>query len=124
MSNLVEHARRELELLGQFKEDPIFAQSIVAAVAAFDSYPGHSGSSAEIATEMLYDLLQLKNLTPLTDNPDEWEKQLIDPEAWQNRRNGAAFSQDGGKTFYLVTDPRNDDGSLPVYHSATGTLDI
>ena len=42
---LVEHAKRELELLGQTAEDPAYAASIVAAVAAFSSY-GHSGGSS------------------------------------------------------------------------------
>lgn len=105
MSNLVEHARRELELCGQTAEDPAYAQSIIAAVAAFASY-GHSGGSAEMAVEQLHRLLQFDNLTPLTDSPDEWEdrSEMSSVPMWQNTRNPAAISEDGGKTYYLVTD--------------------
>jgi hypothetical protein len=35
--NLVDHARRELDLCGQSAEDPAYAATIVAAVAAFAS---------------------------------------------------------------------------------------
>lgn len=119
MSSLVEHARTELELLGQFKEDPIFAQSIVAAVAAFDSYPGHSGASAEIAIEILYDLLRFKNLSSLTNNPDEWIE--VGPSMWQNRRNSAAFSKDGGGTYYVVNEPKDENGNLPIYIAETSS---
>jgi hypothetical protein len=38
LSNLVAHARRELELCGQIAEDPAYAASLIAAVAAFASY--------------------------------------------------------------------------------------
>ena len=53
-------------------------------------------------------LLQLKPLSPLTNNPEEWRKipeELLpigaDKNLWQNKRNPAAFSNDGGKTFYI-----------------------
>jgi hypothetical protein len=108
---LVEHARRELELLGQFAQDPAYAQSIVAAVAAFASY-GHSGGSAGCAVEQLTTLLQYRTLTPLTDDPDDWHHHGEDIAGvpgglWQNRRDPAVFSADGGKTYYFV------DGRLP-----------
>jgi hypothetical protein len=114
MSNLVDHARRELELCGQYKEDPLFAQSLVAAVAAFASYPGHSGSSAEIGIEMLSDLLRFKALSPLTNNPDEWFRHTPEmwdgkEHVWQSKRNGAMFSHDGGLTYYDV----NERGQEP-----------
>lgn len=117
MSNLVEHAQRELELIGQFEEDPRFAQSVVAAVAAFASYPGHSGSSAEIGAQMLHDLLNLKNLAPLTDDPTEWELVGTHPyNIWQNRRNGACFSKDGGTTYYDVNESKGKDG-FPIHQT-------
>ena len=122
MSNLIDHARNELELCGQFQEDPAFATSILAAVAAFNSYPGHSGGSAEAGIEMLSELLRFKNLSPLTNNPDEWIKHT--PEmwdgkhhVWQNRRNGEAFSTDGGATYSLMSDPKNSNDKLPVHRS-------
>ncbi len=118
--SLVDHARYELEAIGQFEEDPAFAQSLVAAVAVFASYR-HSGGSAGIAIQMLADLLRFTNLSPLTTNPDEW--QLIDSaisgteNLWQNRRNGACFSKDGGLTYYCLDDPKNEYGELPTHSS-------
>jgi hypothetical protein len=111
--SLVEHARRELELCGQVKEDPAYAQSIVAAVAAFASYDGHSGGSAGMAIHQLTTLLQYGNLSPLTDNPDEWHNvsEMSGHEMWQNRRNSEAFSTDGGKTYYLLSE-RDAAGSM------------
>lgn len=102
--SLVEHARRELIALGEFESDPAYAQSIVATVAAFASY-GHSGGSAGIAVEVLHDLLQFKNLTPLTDDPEEWEdrSEMSGYPLWQNKRNSSAFSTDVGRTYWLLS---------------------
>jgi hypothetical protein len=72
---LVDHARRELELLGEFESSPAYAQSIVAAVAAFATY-GHSGGSAAVGREHLTALLGYRALSPLTSNPDEWEDRI------------------------------------------------
>lgn len=103
MSNLVEHARRELELCGQTAEDPDYAESIVKAVEAFTSF-GHSGGSAMMAIEQLHTLLQFKNLAPLTDDPSDWldRTEMSGYPMWQNRRNSTAFSDDGGKTYWLL----------------------
>ncbi|MEV6897486.1 hypothetical protein [Amycolatopsis sp. NPDC051372] len=116
MSNLVEHARTELELLG---EDPVYSASLVATVAAFASF-GHSGGSAACAREQLHALLAFEPLTPLTDDPDEWcDVAEYGPGTplWQNRRNPAAFSNDACKHYWLTTDPKNDHDELPTYAS-------
>lgn len=106
---LVDHAKRELTLCGQYAEDPAYAQSLIAAVAAFASY-GHSGGSAGIGIYQLTTLLQFGNLSPLTNDPDEWHNVSAQSstEMWQNRRNSEAFSTDGGKTYYLLSE-RDDD---------------
>jgi hypothetical protein len=103
VSNLVEHARRELGLCGQTAESPEYAASIVAAVAAFASYR-HSGGSAMVAVEQLYTLLRFRTLSPLTSDPDEWvdRSAISSSPLWQNRRDSAAMSRDGGKTWYYV----------------------
>lgn len=100
-SPLVEHAKRELALLNPDEEDDGFKESIVKAIQGFVSY-GHSGGSASVAIEMINDLLQYKNLSPLTDDSREWAE--VGPSVWQNRRNSEAFSEDGGKTHYLLSD--------------------
>ncbi len=97
--SLVDHARRELQLCGQFDEDPSYAQSIVAAVAVFASH-GHSGGSAAAAVYQLTTLLSYGTLSPLTSAPEEWME--VGSDTWQSRRNPQAFSQDGGKTYYLL----------------------
>ena len=103
MSNLVNHAKRELELIG---EDEETIKGLLKVVRAFASM-GHSGGSAAVGAAQLARLLAFENLAPLTDNPAEW--MLHEPEVWslplwQNIRNSAAFSNDGGRTFWLVSD--------------------
>jgi hypothetical protein len=100
---LVEHARRELELCGQYAEDPEYSESIISAVEAFASY-GHSGGSASVAREQLHALLGFKTLSPLTSDPAEWidQSEISGTPLWQNRRDPAVFSTDGGKTWYSL----------------------
>jgi len=101
--SLVEHAIRELELSGQTAEDPAYSATLVAAIAAFASY-GHSGGSAGIAIQQLHQLLQQRALSPLTSDPEEWvdHGESSNSPLWQNKRDSAAFSKDGGKTWYYV----------------------
>lgn len=115
MSTLVEHARRELELCGQTAEDPGFAASLVAAVAAFASY-GHSGGSAGCAVEQLGVLLRFGALSPLTDDADEWLDRTAESGTpmWQSRRCPAAFSDDCGWTFWLLDDSDGLTGHPPL----------
>jgi hypothetical protein len=107
-SNLVRHAIRELELCGQATEDPEFAASLVEAVRAFASY-GHSGGSAMCGVEMLTQLLRFKTLSPITSNPDEWQDRSVESGTplWQNRRDPAMFSENGGETWYDLDSPKD-----------------
>lgn len=105
MSNLVDHARREME---RVETDPWFIDGMLKVVAAFAEM-GHSGGSASIAIPMLTDLLQYKNLSPLTDDPEEWIDQTAltatpNVSLWQNKRNSEAFSLNRGKTYYLLSE--------------------
>jgi len=105
--SLVEHAIRELELSGQTAEDPAYSAALVASIAAFASY-GHSGGSAGVAIRQLMLLLQHRALSPLTSDPEEWIDQS-GPSGyplWQNKRDSAAMSKDGGKTWYYVDERR------------------
>ena len=108
--SLAEHARRELELSGQYAEDPEYSESIIKAVEAFASY-GHSGGSAAIAREQLHALLGFKTLSPLTSDPAEWEdrSEISGTPLWQNRRDHAVFSTDGGKTWYSLDEQTAPD---------------
>ena len=110
---LVTHAKRELALAGN---DEDFNQTLIEAVRAFASY-GHSGGSASVAIPMLNDLLQFKNLTPLTSDPNEWNNvsDASGYEMWQSQRNSEAFSTDGGKTYYLLSECV---GGTKTYHTS------
>lgn len=113
MSNLVDHARRELTLLGE-DEDTI--EGMCKVVQAFADM-GHSGGSASVLIPVLNDLLQYKNLKPLTDDPDEWfdQSESSGYPLWQNKRNSACFSQDGGQTYWIVDEEPNSKGNRPTY---------
>lgn len=103
MNNLVEHARTELTLLGEEQET---IDWFCRVIEEFSS-AGHSGASAMICIPMLSELLQFKNLKPLTDDPDEWydhSDSFGNYPMWQNKRNGEAFSEDGGKTYTLLSE--------------------
>jgi len=119
MSDLIEHAIRELDLCGQAEEDPGYAACLVAAVAAFASW-GHSGESAQVARQQLALLLDWQTLSPLTDNPEEWEdrSEMSGYPIWQNVRNSRAMSEDGGCTYWLVEPEQLDENGHRVMHQA------
>jgi hypothetical protein len=102
-SNLVKHARRELEMVG---EEPEVIDWYCRVIGEFASF-GHSGTSAEITTQVISALLRFQNLTELTNDPVEWNYvsgPTGEDAIWQSRRNPEAFSTDGGKTHYLLSE--------------------
>lgn len=106
-SNLVVHARRELELIG---EEPETIDDYLRVVRAFCStdisdVPG-------ISVSVLTSLLLGQNLAPITDNPQDWIK--VGPNTWQNRRNGEAFSENGGTSYYLLSECANGNRFLRI----------
>jgi hypothetical protein len=104
--SLVKHAKNELELVGEEPEVIEWYLQIVAKFAEF----GHSGATAEHTTQTLERLLRYRNLSPLTDDPEEWldvSKYFEEEgEVLQSKRNFEAFSQDGGKTYYLLSESK------------------
>lgn len=108
--SLVDHARRELERIG---EEPETIDWYCRVIAEFAS-AGHSGGSAMVTIPVLHELLQFKALSPLTDDPDEWvDRTEISGGVpiWQNVRDSTAFSEDGGKTYWLLSE-RDAAGSM------------
>ena len=110
MSGLIEHAERELDLLYPENSpvgDPAFTSSdrvksdLLELVALLDTQ-NHSKSSGRHTLELLSKLLNFENLSPLTDNPDEWDE--VKEGLWQNRRYPRAFSKDRGCTYQLNID--------------------
>lgn len=121
-SNLVKHAEHELNLIG---EEPEVIEGYLKVVRAFADM-GHSGGSAMVAIPVLNKLLQYQPLYPLTDDPEEWyyhdETIWGAPGGiWQNKRNGEAFSTDGGKTYTLLSDR---DKPKPIHTSAKRKTEV
>lgn len=113
MSNLVDHARRELAIIG---EDADTTEGLVRVVEAFAAM-GHSGSSAFYCAGALDRLLRYQPLSALTNDPEEWTHIADDvagqPDLWQSTRNPEAFSNDAGATYTLITE-REASGSREV----------
>lgn len=107
MSNLVAHARRELETAGFFDDDSdyggMIGDAVVELVEVF-AKQGHSGMSASIVLQLFEQVADFKALTPLTTDPDEWVEAYGNSR--QNRRQPEAFSEDGGKTYHLLGEQR------------------
>jgi hypothetical protein len=117
-SNLVQHARHELKLIG---EDFNATEWYIRVIKEYSRF-GHSGGSAWATLQVLEELLRFRPLTELTDDPEEWLYHGADMwdgknGVWQNKRDGRMFSEDGGKTYTCVDDPKDEDGTREVYHS-------
>jgi hypothetical protein len=106
VSNLVDHAKRELALIG---EDQDVVDWMVSVVAKYAEY-GHSGGSHSICLPRLTQLLNFEPLAPLTDDPAEWvdRSEISGTPLWQSVRDGRAMSTDGGKTYTLVNDNESE----------------
>jgi hypothetical protein len=106
-SNLVRHAREELQRAGLFDTNGdyggMLGTEILKLVQVF-SEQGHSGFSAQMTIDILDKLLRFQPLTPITNNPVEWME--VSDNLWQNRRQGSLFSHDAGKTWYDTDKPR------------------
>ncbi len=107
-SPLVEHARRELKLVGN---DDDFNEGVIQIVKIFASQ-GHSGGSAPHAIRLINDLLQHKALGPLTDDPDEWTYHSeavwgAEGGVWQNKRDSRAFSINHGQSYFFIDEVRS-----------------
>ena len=112
-STILRHAKAELERAGAFDPDADYdgavAHHVMELLTEFVKF-GHSGGSAFLALGLFNQLARLRPLSPLTADPDEWmlvADGMLDPEEpplWQSRRNPEAFSNDEGKSYYLVSE--------------------
>ncbi len=120
LRTLVEHTKDELERAGMFDEDAdyggMLADNVMEIMKVF-AKQGHSGFSAAMCRAIFHKLANFETLTPITSDPDEWMdiSEICGGEKgkmWQNKRNSALFSEDGGKTWYDVNDKGEDDTDL------------
>lgn len=118
-SNLVAHARRELRIIG---EDDFVISGLCKVIRAFADM-GHSGGSAPYAIAYLERLLRFQPLSDLTDDPGEWidrhAEGMTPVPLWQSDRNPEAFSTDGGRTYYLLSEQEaaGDLATTPLHQS-------
>lgn len=113
---LVDHAEMELRKAGLFDKDSdyegMLGDAVLELMKVFAAQ-GHSGFSSQCARELFNQLADYKALSPITDDPNEW-MDVADyfspenPAVWQNRRDPSLFSNDGGKTYYSVDDPKRE----------------
>ncbi len=122
--SLLEHAKRELKLAGYDISDkgcdmhddkePFEGYVNYCARNAYElietlSKAGHSGMSIGITINIFNKLAKWETLTPLTNNPDEWESLSgWESVGYQNKRNPACFTKDF-KTYYNVEADENYD---------------
>ena len=94
MSNLIKHAKRELEIAGWTKEDSMYdgmiAESVLEIIEKF-SEQGHSGMSASICTGLVEKLMRFEPLTPLTGEASEWNE--VGAGTLQNNRCSHVFKE-------------------------------
>ena len=102
MSNLIEHAKRELTLNGMFDEDSdyngMLGEAVIELIEVF-SKQGHSGCSANMVSNLFNKLSRFKPISPLTGQDEEWIE--IMDGTYQNKRNSSVF-KDGkeGKAYF------------------------
>jgi hypothetical protein len=99
MSNLVDYAKRELDILNLGTDDRTgegmdfhMRDHILRMVEMF-AEEGHSGFSASYALSILKRVLAYNPLTPLTGNDDEWNE--VGHGVFQNRRASNVFKENG-----------------------------
>lgn len=99
MSNLIEHAKRELLIAGyppvevaEEGPDKWIQQNVLELLRVF-SAQGHSGGTAPVCVSMFHHLALFKPLAPLTGEDSEWEEG--EDGVFQNKRCSWVFkSQD------------------------------
>lgn len=112
--NIAKHAWDELNRAGMFDADSDYGGMLGGAVMELVTVfagQNHSGASAWLAADLFRRLIALEPLSDLTDDPTEWHE--VADGLWQSRRDSAAFSHDGGKTYHNVDDPQNMHPSSP-----------
>ena len=103
MSNLIEHAKKELDAIGMTddSEDMNVAmrEDILELVEVF-SNQGHSGFSAGYCVNLLEKLLRFRPIAPLTGEDSEWNLLDYDTEPiYQNKRCSRVFKDADGRPY-------------------------
>lgn len=109
MSNLINHADRELKRAGIHGATDPYGNSMVydAVMELVEKFAdqGHSGMSASVVLSLFSKVADFKTLTPITADRDEWTVTSLTstPLMYQNIRDSSCFTADF-KTYYKVDD--------------------
>ena len=104
MSNLLAHAKDELDRIGMSEDSPdemnrMMRIHILHMMQEFAD-EGHSGMSAGYAINILTKLFDFKPLSPLTGEDDEWVKHDYGVEpSYQNKRRSSVFKDANGEVY-------------------------
>lgn len=106
MSNLINHAKRELLKLGykpieECEDDPDkWVQENVLELLEVFSKQGHSGFSAPYVINLFKKLANFEPVAPIICTDDEWNE--VGNDQYQNNRCSAVFKNStNGKPYYL-----------------------
>lgn len=125
MSNLIEYAKSELELIGYDEKcdgiDLLMKNNILELMEVF-SKQGHSGFSGRYCIDVFSSLARFEPLKPVMGTDDEWTNvaELSDGvPMFQNKRHYAVFKDsENGKPYFLDAIVWDQDGN-----TFTGTIE-
>lgn len=100
-SNLVYHAKMELDAIGMTEDsgdemNVMMRKHLLHMVTEF-AKEGHSGFSAPYAINALNKLFDFKPLSPLSGKDEEWTE--VSENLWQNKRCSTVFKDETGKAY-------------------------
>jgi hypothetical protein len=105
LSNLLSHAKDELNRIGMTEDSPdemnvMMRKHILHMMNEFAN-EGHSGFSASYAISILIKLMDFKPLSPLTGEDSEWHNVGGDDTEshWQNKRRSSVFKDADGSCY-------------------------
>ena len=105
MSNILEHAKDELNRIGMTEDSPdemnvMMRKHILHMMNEF-AEEGHSGFSASYAISILTKLMDFKPLSPLTGEDNEWGnvREYGESPSWQNKRRSSVFKNADGTCY-------------------------
>jgi len=105
-SEVVGHARRELEMAGLFtvndkeKYDGFIGRGVLALVKVFDEWTKGDKAKQQAVSSVFNFVTAGDLLSPPTDDPDEWKEYNIEGNTGlQNKRNQFYITRDDRKTW-------------------------
>lgn len=102
---LVEHAKREFELLGWPGECPMQKEMCDCIIELLETFSnqGHTGMTAPYALAYFDKLAKFDPISPLTGDEDEWcdVSEEIGEPLYQNKRDGEVFKDGSGQAYWI-----------------------